>query len=150
MKEINSKLPNQGTTIFTQMSALANAHQAINLSQGFPNYDPPSALREKVASYLDAGKNQYTHMYGVEELRLALANKLHRSYGININHDQEINITAGATQAIFTAITAFVHPGDEVIVFEPAFDCYIPAIKLAGGKVIPYEMQAPDFKVDWQ
>lgn len=147
--QIQSKLPNVGTTIFTVMSALANKHQAINLSQGFPNFDCPNGLKELVAQYMRAGKNQYAPMAGALELREVLAAKIESMYGLPVNPMQEITVTAGATQAIFTAITALVHPGDEVVIIEPAYDCYQPAIELAGAKTVVYELTAPAYRVDW-
>ncbi len=146
---ITSKLPNTGTTIFTVMSALANEHGAINLSQGFPNFDPPLELRELIYQHMLQGHNQYSPMAGLPALREVLAEKYSQSSGVPVDADTEITVTAGATQAIFTAITAIVHPGDEVIVFDPAYDCYGPAVELAGGQVIRYQLRAPDFKVDW-
>lgn len=131
------------------MSALALKHDALNLGQGFPNYDPPLHLLNLVKTNLDDHKNQYAPMAGVQTLREALAGKVMLNYGQYVNPDQEITITAGATQAIFTAIMALVHPGDEVIIFEPAYDCYIPAIQIAGGKSVIYTMEAPDFRVNW-
>ncbi len=149
MTKIRSKLPNVGTTIFTEMSSLAREHKAINLSQGFPNYEPAEALRERVSFHMNNGKNQYPHMYGVPELRETISRKIKRCYDIEVDFDQEINVTAGGTQGIFTTIATFVHSGDEVIVLEPAFDCYLPAIEMLGGHQISYEMKGPDFKVDW-
>jgi methionine aminotransferase len=131
------------------MSALAAQHQAINLSQGFPNYDPPAELRALVNEHLESGHNQYAPMPGLPELRQALATKHHTTSGKLVDFQTEITITAGATQAIFTAITCLVHPGDEVIVFEPAYDSYRPAAELCGATVISYPLQAPDFRVDW-
>jgi len=146
---IISKLPNVGTTIFTVMSALAAEHGAINLSQGFPNFDTPQALKDKVAYYLQNGKNQYCPMAGLKELRDVLADKMKSSYGLECDPDSEITITAGATQALFTAITTFVDKGDEVILIEPAYDSYRPTIELVKGIPVPYELSAPDFKIDW-
>ncbi|MEL6675947.1 MAG: methionine aminotransferase [Bacteroidota bacterium] len=146
---IPSKLPAVGTTIFTVMSALAQEHQAINLSQGFPDFDCPEGLKERVIHYLQAGKNQYVPMGGLPELRAVLAEKIEDLYGLSVDAGEEITITAGATQAIFTALAAFVHPGDEVILIEPAYDCYRPAIELMGAKPVIYELSGPDFQVDW-
>ena len=145
-----SKLPNVGTTIFTVMSSLANEHQAINLSQGFPNFDCAPELKDLVNKYLQNGFNQYAPMGGANVLLEKLADKIKKLYGASINPKTEITITAGATQAIFTAITAFIKSGDEVILIEPAYDCYGPSIELCGGVVMPYEMKAPDFKIDWE
>lgn len=147
---IKSKLPNVGTTIFTKMSAFANEHQAINLSQGFPDFDPDSELMDLVTFHIQHGKNQYAPMAGVYDLRAAIAAKVNNSYHSKVNPDTNINITAGGTQAIFTSIMAFVNKGDEVIIIEPAFDCYGPAINLVGATVVPYEMKAPDFHIDWK
>ena len=146
---IISKLPDVGTTIFTVMSALANEHGAINLSQGFPNFDTPQDLKDKVAYYLQNGKNQYCPMAGLIGLREVLADKMHIAYGLKINPQTEITVTAGATQAIFTAITTFVDKGEEVILIEPAYDSYRPSIELVKGVPVPYELSAPDFKIDW-
>lgn len=145
-----SKLPHVGTTIFTVMSALANEHGAINLSQGFPNFDCDQRLVEAVHRAMQRGHNQYPPMMGVGELRRGVADKIHKLYSLPVEPDTEITITAGATQALFTAIAAFVHPGDEVILIEPAFDSYSPGIELVGGKVVPYEMSAPDYRIDWR
>ena len=131
------------------MSALAAEHGAINLSQGFPNFDTPQALKDKVAYYLQNGKNQYCPMAGLKELRDVLADKMKSSYGLECDPDSEITITAGATQALFTAITTFVDKGDEVILIEPAYDSYRPTIELVKGIPVPYELSAPDFKIDW-
>jgi methionine transaminase len=146
---IKSKLPNVGTTIFTIMSALANEHNAINLSQGFPDFDCPDLLKQLVNKHLEGGKNQYAPMAGVPLLRERLAGKIERMYGHGVNPDTEITITAGATQALFTAITTFIGSGDEVILIEPAYDCYRPAIEVVGGVPIAYELSAPDYKIDW-
>lgn len=147
--QITSKLSSSQTTIFTQMSALATQHQALNLGQGFPDYDPPSALLDLVKDAIDDHKHQYAPMAGVMVLREIISQKVLRAYGQYVNPTTEITITAGATQAIFTAITAFIHSGDEVIIFEPAYDSYRPSIELAGGKVVVYTMEAPDFKINW-
>lgn len=146
---ILSKLPNVGTTIFTVMSTLAAEHNAINLSQGFPNFDTPQALKDRVAYYLQNGKNQYCPMAGLMKLREVLSDKMKKSYGLSPDPEKEITITAGATQAIFTAITAFVDKGEEVILIEPAYDSYRPTIELVKGVPVPYELSAPDFKIDW-
>lgn len=147
--QITSKLSSSQTTIFTEMSALATQHQALNLGQGFPDYDPPSALLDLVKDAIDDHKHQYAPMAGVMALRDVIAQKVFRAYGQYVNPTTEITITAGATQAIFTAITALIHAGDEVIIFEPAYDSYRPSIELAGGKVVVYAMEAPDFKINW-
>lgn len=147
--KINSKLPNVGTTIFTTMSALAAEYGAINLSQGFPNFDPPQGIKDRIKHHLQHGKNQYAPMQGVLSLREKLAEKFDKLYGVSIHPDTEINITAGGTQAIFTIIQTFVENGDEVILIEPCFDCYAPAITMLGAKVIAYELSAPEYKIDW-
>ena len=149
MINTSSKLPNVGTTIFTVMSKLANDHNAINLSQGFPNFDCDTDLKNRINFHLQNGKNQYAPMSGQPELRKQLAKKIDYLYDAEVSADTEITITAGATQAIFTAITAFVKTGDEVIIVEPAYDSYIPSIKLAGGIPVVYELKAPDFGINW-
>jgi methionine aminotransferase len=147
--KIKSKLPQLGTTIFSVMSALANEHQAINLSQGFPNFDCDQRLKDLVGKYVQEGYNQYCPMAGLPRLRSVLSSKIEGLYASSYCPDSEINITSGATQAIFSCIQAFVHPGDEVIVIEPAYDCYQPAIQLAGGVVVPYPIKAPDWQINW-
>ena len=147
--KIRSKQPNLGTTIFSVMSALANETGAINLSQGFPNYPCDQKLLDLVSKYLNKGMNQYAPMPGVPVLCQRLAEKIKSLYGSEYNPATEITICPGATEALFSAIMAFVHPGDEVIVIEPAYDCYVPSIELAGGKAVPYALKAPDWKVDW-
>lgn len=144
-----SKLPNTGTSIFSVMSALAREHGAINLSQGFPNFDPPEALQKLVGHHIAHGNNQYAPMPGVPALRQAIAHKHTAATGTAINPDTQITVTAGATQALFTAILALVRPGDEVILFEPAYDSYRPAVELCGGTVVALPLLAPDFRVDW-
>lgn len=147
---INSKLPNIGTTIFTVMSKLAVENNAINLSQGFPDFMCNPEIIELVNKYMKSGNNQYAPMPGLIQLREALAQKTEELYGTRYNPDTEITITAGATQAIYTAITAIIREGDEVIVFEPAYDCYQPAIELNGGKTIYLQLKAPDYSIDWE
>ena len=147
---IESKLPNLGTTIFTKMSKLAQEHNAINLSQGFPDFPPNQKLLEFVKQGLDENHNQYAPLAGLISLRKTLAEKIFKNYGSRYSAEEEITITAGATQAIFTAISAFIRKDDEVIVFKPAYDCYEPAIELYGGKPILVEMKAPTYKIDWQ
>lgn len=145
-----SKLPNLGTTIFTQMSALAQAHQAINLSQGFPDYDGPRYLQERLAYHVAQGANQYAPMTGVQALREAIADKTAALYGYQPDTNSEITVTAGATEALYAAITALVRSGDEVICFDPSYDSYAPAVELAGGTVKRIALQPPHFRVDWQ
>ena len=149
MTPIISKLPQTGTTIFTLMSALANEVDAINLSQGFPDFDTSPKLVGLVSRAMHDGNNQYAPMPGVVALREQIAFKTEKLYGAVYNPETEITITAGGTQAIFTAITAVVNPNDEVIIFEPAFDCYAPAIKLAGGIVKSLELEPPDYRINW-
>ena len=147
--KFQSKLPQSGVTIFTVMSALAKEHQAINLGQGFPDFDCDQSLREKVAKHLNDGKNQYCPMPGLLELRQSISNKMNRSYGVSLDPNTQICITAGATQALFTAISGFVHQGDEVIIIEPAYDSYKPSILIAGGIPKVYQLTYPDYSVDW-
>ncbi len=147
---MRSKLPQVGTTIFTVMTRMAQQHQAINLSQGFPDFDCPAALRERVSHYLNDRRNQYAPMTGVPELREQLAIKLRDLYDCSMDSDQEITITSGATEALFDAIHAVVDRDDEVIMFDPAYDSYDPAVRLAGGRPVHLQMTQPDFKIDWQ
>ncbi|WP_324731561.1 pyridoxal phosphate-dependent aminotransferase [Pseudomonas paeninsulae] len=147
---LHSKLPNVGTTIFTRMSQLAVETGALNLSQGFPDFDGPQALREAVGRHIAAGHNQYAPMTGLPALREQVAAKIARSYGRTANADTEITITPGATQAIFCAIQALIHPGDEVIVFDPCYDSYEPSVELAGGRCVHVPLALPGFAIDWQ
>ncbi|WP_034060226.1 methionine aminotransferase [Lacinutrix jangbogonensis] len=144
-----SKLPNVGTTIFSVMSALANKHNAINLSQGFPNFKSDQKLIDLVSKAMNSGYNQYAPMPGNLDLREAIAKKMELLYKSTYNPETEITITAGATQAIYTIISTFIRPKDEVIIFRPAYDCYEPAIAVNGGKIISIQLDAPDYKVDW-
>lgn len=144
-----SRLPTVGTTIFTTMSRLAQECGAINLSQGFPDFNAEDVLFERVAHWMRAGHNQYAPMAGVPALRGAIAAKVRALYGADYDPELEITVTAGATQALFTAVAALVHPGDEVIVFEPVYDSYVPAIELAGGVVRRARLAAPDYRPDW-
>jgi methionine aminotransferase len=146
---IHSKLPEVGTTIFTVMSKLSQDHNAINLSQGFPDFEPDEALLDRVNHHLRTGKNQYPPMIGIPALREAISRKLFRNNGIDINSETEITVTSGATEALFCGIQSLVHAGDEVIVFDPAYDCYEPAISLAGGKTIHIPLLLPDYRIDW-
>jgi len=148
--QILSKLPQAGTTIFTTMSALAREHQAINLSQGFPDFECSIELKEAANKYINAGFNQYAPMPGTIELRERVAEIISESYGENFHPDTEITITAGATQAIYTAIAAFIHAGDEVIVFEPAYDCYVPTLLVHGAVPVYSTLVAPHFKINWE
>ena len=145
-----SKLPAVGTTIFTTMSQLAAQTGAINLSQGFPDFDGPEALREALARHVAAGHNQYAPMAGLPALREQIALKIERLYGRNVSADSEVTVTPGATQAIFCAIQALIHPGDEAIVFDPCYDSYDPSVTLAGGRCIHLPLAAGDFAIDWQ
>ena len=147
---LKSKLPKVGTTIFSVMSKLAKDHNAINLSQGFPDFKISPELSELVFENMKKGKNQYAPMPGIPELREELSKKIEKLYSIKYNSDTEITITAGATQAIFTAITAVIEEEDEVIIFTPAYDCYAPAIELNGGKPVFIQLTAPNFIIDWE
>lgn len=146
---IHSKLPQTKTSIFAVMSKLANQHNAINLSQGFPDFKVSRELVDLIHYYMLKDKNQYAPMPGVLELRKSIQKKIKKLYQKNIEIEKEITITAGATQALFTAITAFVQKGDEVIIFEPAYDSYDPAIQLNGGITKYISLSTPDFKIDW-
>ena len=144
-----SKLPTVSTTIFTVMSKMAQDCGAINLSQGFPDFDCPNRLRELVARHLNGGKNQYPPMAGIPELREQIALKVADLYGCSADPDQEVTVTSGATEALFDAVQACVGGGDEVIVFDPAYDSYVPAIDLAGGTAIHIPLTLPDYGIDW-
>ena len=143
-----SRLPNVGVTIFTRMTQLAQQHGAINLSQGFPDYAGPDALMEAFVAHLRAGDNQYAPMAGLPRLRDAIAAKQATLYDAHYDPDLEITVTAGATQGVYTAITCLTRPGDEVIVFEPSFDSYVPGILLAGGHPVPVRLDH-DYRPDW-
>lgn len=147
-----SRLPQVGTTVFTQMSQLALEHDAVNLGQGFPDFACDPKLVDLVAEAMRAGHNQYAPMTGMPVLRQAIAAKIEATYGHRYDANTEITVTVGASQAIHTAILAVVHPGDEVIVIEPAYDCYAPAIALAGGVVVPVAMRFDEagFSVPWE
>jgi methionine aminotransferase len=147
--QINSKLPNIGTTIFTVMSGLAKEHNAINLSQGFPDFGCSPKLLELAQKNLMAGFNQYAPMTGAQPLRETISELLQNCYQATYHPETEITITAGATQGIYTSIAAFINKGDEVIVFEPAYDCYIPAIEVHGGVVKPIALEYPNFTINW-
>lgn len=148
--QINSKLPNIGTTIFTVMSGLAKEHNAINLSQGFPDFGCSDKLVDLAQKNVVAGFNQYAPMTGAQALRETISELLQNCYQANYHPETEITITAGATQGIYTSIAAFINKGDEVIVFEPAYDCYIPAIEVHGGVVKPIQLQYPNFTINWE
>ena len=144
-----SKLPKEGTTIFTIMSALAAKYNAINLSQGFPDFKSDQKLIDLVAKAMNSGYNQYAPMSGSMELRQAISKKFELLYQTSYHPETEITVTAGATQAIFTIISAFIKPNDEVLIFRPAYDCYEPAIELNGGKTISIQLKTPLYNVDW-
>ena len=147
---INSKLPNVKTTIFTTVGRMAQKYNAINLSQGFPNFEPDQRLLDLVCKALNGGHNQYAPMAGLPKLREIIAEKITVLHNRVYNPESEITITVGASQAIFTAITAFVDKGDEVIVFKPAYDCYEPAIEVNGGIPIFIQLKGEGFKIDWE
>jgi methionine aminotransferase len=147
---IESKLPAVGTTIFTRMSALAAECGALNLSQGFPDFDAPAALREALGRHAMAGHNQYAPMAGVPRLREAIAAQLGLHRGVNCDPDSEVTVVPGATEGIFCAVMACVRPGDEVILFDPCYDSYEPAIELAGGRAVHVPLAADTFAVDWE
>lgn len=144
-----SKLPHIGTTIFSVMSKMAADHNAINLSQGFPDFNGPKALLERVGYHVEQGANQYAPMTGVPRLREAIAEKVQRHYGREVSAEDEITVTSGGTEALFDALAAVVSPGDEVIIFDPAFDSYAPAVQLNGGVPVHIQLQPPHFKTDW-
>jgi len=144
-----SKLPQTETSIFAVMSGLANKHNAINLSQGFPDFNVSKELIDLIYKNMKAGNNQYAPMPGILDLRISIANKIKKLYSLSVNPESEITITAGATQALFTIITAFIGQGDEAIIFEPAYDSYAPAVKLNGGIPKYISLQSPHFKIDW-
>ncbi|HEU4616708.1 MAG TPA: pyridoxal phosphate-dependent aminotransferase [Gammaproteobacteria bacterium] len=150
MNALESKLPRVGTTIFTVMTRLAEKHGAVNLSQGFPDFQPPARLVELVARHLTAGRNQYAPMPGAVALREAIAGKLRGLYGVHADPEEEITITSGATEALFCAINAVVRPGDEVVVFDPAYDSYDPSITLAGGRTVHVPLAGQAFAIDWE
>jgi methionine transaminase len=146
---LQSKLPDTGTTIFSVMSAMARRYNAINLSQGFPNFDCDQGLKDLVIESVQAGRNQYAPMPGIPELREILAAKIGTLYDAVVDPDLHITITAGATQALYTAIAAVIRKGDNAIIFDPAYDSYAPAVLSFGGTVTPIALRAPDFAIDW-
>lgn len=146
---LKSKLPSVGTTIFTEMSALAAQYGAINLGQGFPDFDMDAGLTQLVNKAMADGFNQYTHANGYPALREALAAKVHSLYQQSINPDTQITISPGGTYAIYTAITTLIHPGDEVILFEPAYDSYIPNIEINGGVPVRINLTFPNYAIPW-
>ncbi len=147
---IASKLPNVGTTIFTVMSQLAQEHNAINLSQGFPDFDCAKELRDLVTKYINSGYNQYPPMAGVARLRERIVEKVEALYGAKYDPEHEVTVTPGATYGIFTAIAALIRPGDEVILFEPAYDSYAPSVEVNGGVPVFVQLKYPDYGIDWQ
>ncbi|HQZ31264.1 MAG TPA: pyridoxal phosphate-dependent aminotransferase [Arenimonas sp.] len=148
--QIQTKLPKVGTTIFTVMSQLAVEHQAVNLGQGFPDFPVPRRLVDELARAMAEGKNQYAPANGIPALRQAIAAKTLRCYGRAVDADAEVTVTSGASEAIFDAVLAVVRPGEEVIVLDPCYDCYEPAIDLAGGIAVHVPLDPADFSVDWQ
>ncbi|MCC6721567.1 MAG: aminotransferase class I/II-fold pyridoxal phosphate-dependent enzyme [Bacteroidia bacterium] len=147
--KINSKLPNTGTTIFTTMSALAKQYNAINLSQGFPDFECSDELKKAISKAVSDGYNQYAPMMGIQPLREIIADKTKNLYNRQYNPDTEITVVPGGTIGIFTAITAVVNKGDEVIIIEPAYDSYLPAVEMCGGKAVFSNLTYPDFKINW-
>ncbi|WP_407326147.1 methionine aminotransferase [Congregibacter brevis] len=144
-----SKLPRVGTTIFTRMSGLAQAHNALNLSQGFPDFSPPEGLAQALGEHAMRGHNQYAPMAGLPRLREAIAGQLALHRNVAVDADTEITVVPGATESIFCAITAVVTPGDEVIVLDPVYDSYEPAVELAGGRTVHVPLRAGSFDIDW-
>lgn len=149
MQNFQSKLPHVAPSIFSVMSGLAQQHNAINLSQGFPNFKSDPKLLELVTKAMQSGYNQYAPMAGAIELREAIATKFEYLYNTSYNPESEITVTAGATQAIYTIISAFIKQNDEVIIFTPAYDCYEPTVALNGGKIVSIQLVAPSYGVDW-
>jgi len=147
---IASKLPRVGTTIFTVMSRLAAEHNAINLSQGFPDFDCAPELRALFTKYVNAGVNQYPPMAGIMPLREAITDKVQALYGATYDPEHEVTVVPGATYGIFTAIATLVRPGDEVLLFEPAYDSYAPAVEVAGGCPVYVQLRYPDYSIDWE
>jgi methionine aminotransferase len=146
---ITSKLPNLGVSIFSQMSALANEHNATNLSQGFPNFDCDPFLKQQVNHYVNSGLNQYAPMAGLPQLQQAIANLVKLSYNRDIDAATDVTVTSGATEALFVALQTLVSVGDEVIVFDPAYDSYEPAVNMAGGKCVHIPLLPPSYAIDW-
>ncbi|MEE9102177.1 pyridoxal phosphate-dependent aminotransferase [Pseudomonas nitroreducens] len=147
---LTSKLPNVGTTIFTRMSQLAAECGALNLSQGFPDFDSPAPLLEAVARHVLAGHNQYSPMTGLPALREQVALKVADFYGRKVSAEAEVTIVPGATEGIFCAVQALIRPGDEAIVLDPCYDSYEPSVELAGGRCVHVPLSLPDFRIDWQ
>jgi len=149
MIQLDSKLPDVGVTIFTLMSQLANHHQAINLSQGFPDFETSPDLIQRVSNYMKKGNNQYAAMQGVPFLRQRIAAKVGKLYHHDYDPETEITVTSGATEALYAAITAVVRTGDEVIIFEPAYDAYDPVVRLNNGIPVFLQLKPPDYRIDW-
>ena len=149
-KSMRTKLPDLPESIFTTMSVMAKDQNAINLSQGFPNFEPDPRLIELAAKAMRDGYNQYAPLGGIYPLRATISEKIHKLYGREYHPQTEITVTAGATQAIYTSIAAFIWPGDEVIVLKPAYDCYEPSIEAQGGKPVLVQMRLKDYSVDWE
>jgi methionine aminotransferase len=147
---IETKLPKVGTTIFSVMSQLALQHKAVNLGQGFPDFEPPQGLRDALTRAMNEGRNQYAPMHGTAALREQIVSKVAQLYGRKLDVDTYITVTSGATEAIFAAIAATVRAGEEVIVFDPAYDCYEPAIELQGARAVHIPLTVPAFSIDWQ
>src|SRR5882724_3720855 len=148
--QILSKLPEVGTTIFTVMNALATSHGAVNLGQGFPDYAMSEELIRLASKAMEEGFNQYAHMHGLPSLREVLAEKIRTLYDHFIDYDSQITITPGGTYATYTALTTVLRPGDEVIVFEPAYDSYIPNIEINGAIPVLISLSFPDYRIDWE
>lgn len=146
---ITSKLPRFGSSIFATMSALANEHGAINLSQGFPDFSPHSSLAKLMAKAIENGHNQYAPMPGIMPLREAISLKTEKLYSLKYDPETEITVTPGATAAIFTAVMSVLREGDEVIIIEPAYDCYLPAVELTGAKAVFASLKYPEFRINW-
>ncbi|NUR23372.1 pyridoxal phosphate-dependent aminotransferase [Frateuria sp.] len=147
---IDTKLPKVGTTIFSVMSQLALDHQAVNLGQGFPDFEPPQSLRDALTRAMAEGKNQYAPGIGTAPLREQIARKTQQLYGRPVDPLTDVTVTSGATEALFSAIAAIVRPGEDVIVFDPAYDSYEPAIELQGARAVHIPLTLPDFAIDWQ
>jgi methionine aminotransferase len=148
--EIRSKLPHVGTTIFTLMSKLASDKGAVNLGQGFPDFEPPAGLLDRVTHHLLSGHNQYAPMAGLPRLLEQIGAKVGRLHGVNLDAQSEVTVSAGGTESIFSAIQSVVHAGDEVVLLDPCFDCYAPAVELAGGRVVRVPLALPDFHIDFE
>ncbi|KJV28117.1 pyridoxal phosphate-dependent aminotransferase [Luteibacter yeojuensis] len=148
--QVETKLPKVGTTIFSVMSQLALEHKAVNLGQGFPDFEPPAPLRDAITRAMAEGRNQYAPGVGIPKLREQIALKTERLYGHRVSPDTEVTVTSGATEALFSAIAAVVRAGDEVIVFDPCYDSYEPAIELQGARAVHIPLTVPSFGIDWQ